>query len=412
MKNRLALFGIHASYLPTVLNAFASDAAAGRVRYDEADPADTFTPIRDMTDAQKREIDERGQDALGFSLARFARSELGDGIDSYMDLVYTNVLYAWAGSPIARAHTQENIFPASVLEQMTALSTAVAAPTPSLYMGARTLKRRFFLHVGPTNSGKTHAALRALAAAPTGVYAGPLRLLAHEIWERLNMGTIVPKGVDESQIRDEEVAGEEDTNLDTSGKAIIKKGLGKQKWVRETNMITGEEVKIVSPFAQVISCTVEMVNYATVYDVGVIDEIQLLSDPDRGFAWTAAVLGLNAAEIHLCGEATAIPLVRTLVESCGDSLEIREYTRLSPLVVEDQSLESDLGRVQAGDCLVAFSRGHIFRYKKELEEKGFRVATIYGRLPPEVRSEQADHFNTGKADVLVGSDALGLGLNL
>ncbi|KAF9042653.1 P-loop containing nucleoside triphosphate hydrolase protein [Hymenopellis radicata] len=330
-----------------------------------------------------------------------------------MDLVYTNVLYAWAGSPIAHAHTQtQAVFPASVLEQMTALSTAVAAPTPSFYLGARTLKRRFILHVGPTNSGKTHAALRALAAAPSGVYAGPLRLLAHEIWERLNMGSIVPKGVDESQIRDEEVAGEEDTNLDTSGKAIIKTGLGRQKWVRETNMITGEEIKSVSPFAQHISCTVEMLNFGVVYDVGVIDEIQLLSDPERGFAWTAAVLGLNAAEIHLCGEATAIPLIRALVESCGDSLEIHEYTRLSPLIVEDQSLEHDLGRIQAGDCIVAFSRSQIFRFKSELEAKGLRVATIYGRLPPEVRSEQADRFNTGKADVLVGSDALGLGLNL
>ena len=35
-------------------------------------------------------------------------------------------------------------------------------------------------HMGPTNSGKTHAALQALKAAETGVYCGPLRLLAWE----------------------------------------------------------------------------------------------------------------------------------------------------------------------------------------------------------------------------------------
>ena len=37
---------------------------------------------------------------------------------------------------------------------------------------------------------------RALAAAKTGVYGGPLRLLAAEIFERLNRGQIVPAGVD------------------------------------------------------------------------------------------------------------------------------------------------------------------------------------------------------------------------
>ena len=52
------------------------------------------------------------------------------------------------------------------------------------------------MHIGPTNSGKTYNALRALAAANSGVYGGPLRLLAHEIWERLNTGQIVPLGAE------------------------------------------------------------------------------------------------------------------------------------------------------------------------------------------------------------------------
>ena len=48
------------------------------------------------------------------------------------------------------------------------------------------MKRKFILHIGPTNSGKTHSALQALAAAPSGVYCGPLRLLANEVYERMN----------------------------------------------------------------------------------------------------------------------------------------------------------------------------------------------------------------------------------
>lgn len=44
-------------------------------------------------------------------------------------------------------------------------------------------------------------------------------------------------------------------------------------------------------------------------EVGIIDEIQLIRDPSRGWAWTRALLGLAADEIHLCGEFAAIPIV-------------------------------------------------------------------------------------------------------
>ena len=42
------------------------------------------------------------------------------------------------------------------------------------------------MHMGPTNSGKTYRALKCLEESESGIYAGPLRLLAHEIYERFN----------------------------------------------------------------------------------------------------------------------------------------------------------------------------------------------------------------------------------
>ena len=42
-------------------------------------------------------------------------------------------------------------------------------------------ERRFILHIGGTNSGKTYTAIERLKSAAKGVYAGPLRLLALEI---------------------------------------------------------------------------------------------------------------------------------------------------------------------------------------------------------------------------------------
>ena len=54
------------------------------------------------------------------------------------------------------------------------------------YPVARALQRRLVYHMGPTNSGKTYNALQAMRAAPSGVYCGPLRLLAMEIYDELN----------------------------------------------------------------------------------------------------------------------------------------------------------------------------------------------------------------------------------
>ena len=46
-------------------------------------------------------------------------------------------------------------------------------------------QRHFILHCGPTNSGKTYTALRHLATARRGLYAGPLRILCNEVREKM-----------------------------------------------------------------------------------------------------------------------------------------------------------------------------------------------------------------------------------
>eukprot|EP01034_Spumella_vulgaris_P038479 gene38479-47519_t len=59
------------------------------------------------------------------------------------------------------------------------------AEYPDSFEVASRLPRRFIALLGPTNSGKTHRAIDALAKAPSGIYLAPLRLLALENYERL-----------------------------------------------------------------------------------------------------------------------------------------------------------------------------------------------------------------------------------
>ena len=154
---------------------------------------------------------------------------------------------------------------------------------PEWYPATRAIQRTIHLHVGPTNSGKTYHALKRLEQAESGIYAGPLRLLAHEVYSRLNA-----KGKLCHLITgDERIMTESDTG--------------------ETNMS---------------SCTVEMVPVNREVEVAVVDEIQMIGSRERGWAWTQAVLGLKAKELHLCGEERAVPLVKELAATIGEKLEI------------------------------------------------------------------------------------------
>ena len=125
--------------------------------------------------------------------------------------------------------------------------------------------------------------------------------------------------------------------------------------------------------------------------------------------------GVKAKELHLCGEARTVPLIRALAASMGDKLEVHTYKRLSPLRTMSTSLKGDLSQLRKGDCIVVFSVVGIHAMKSQVEEKtGKRVAIVYGSLPPEIRAQQAALFNdpNNDYDILVASDAIGMGLNL
>lgn len=237
---------------------------------------------------------------------------------------------------------------------------------------ARAMKRKIVYHCGPTNSGKTYNALQRFMEAKKGVYCSPLRLLAMEVFDRVNASGVY------------------------------------------CSLVTGQEKKEF-PFSNHVACTVEMASTDELYEVAVIDEIQMIADPCRGYAWTRALLGLKADEIHLCGDPSVLNVVRKICSETGDELVEQRYERFKPLVVEAKTLEGDLKNVRSGDCIVAFSRREIFEVKLAIEKfTKHRCCVIYGALPPETRRQQATLFNEqdNEYDVLVASDAVGMGLNL
>lgn len=232
----------------------------------------------------------------------------------------------------------------------------------------RELRRHFIFHIGPTNSGKTFQALERLKEAACGVYLGPLRLLALEVYERMNeMG--VP-----------------------------------------CTMRTGQEC-IEEENSRVTASTIEVADFDENYDIAVIDEAQLVADTDRGHSWTKAVLGLRAEEIHICMSPAAEQVICHLVGLCGDDYEVRRYERKTELICEDRPFVFP-DDVREGDALIAFSKKSVLDVAGRLEEAGVSSSVIYGSLPPEIRRRQTRLFNRGKTKVAVATDAIGMGLNL
>lgn len=234
---------------------------------------------------------------------------------------------------------------------------------------ARRLTRRWIALLGPTNSGKTHRSIEAMAATEHAIYLSPLRLMALENQERIeSMG--VP-----------------------------------------CSLVTGEE-EIIREGATHFCCTVE--EFARFrhqhWDVVVVDEVQMMADPQRGWAWVDALVSAHTPKLMMTGPALIEPSLRTLCELCEDQLQVQRTKRLSPVEVAKHA--TTLERLEPGSLLVAFSRKLVLELKGMLESAGKSVSVVYGALSPEVRREQARRFREGEADIMVATDAVGMGLNL
>lgn len=236
------------------------------------------------------------------------------------------------------------------------------------FLQTREMKRRFILHIGPTNCGKTFHALERLKTAENGVYLGPLRLLALEVYEKMK----------EAQI--------------------------------PCTMLTGEE-RIYEDNSKIIASTVEMLDLDQKYDVAVIDEAQMIADSDRGHSWTRAILGVQAEEIHVCMSPAAERVVTHLITLCGDVYEKREYERKTALLCEEIPFQFPED-VQEGDALIVFTKRAVLDIAGRLERDGVKVSVIYGSLPPEIRRRQIRLFSEKETKVVVSTDAIGMGLNL
>jgi ATP-dependent RNA helicase SUPV3L1/SUV3 len=213
--------------------------------------------------------------------------------------------------------------------------------------------------LGPTNTGKTYAAIEAMLAHHNGVIGFPLRLLARENYDRV---------------------------VEKVGKAAVA-------------LVTGEE-KIIPAHARYFLCTVESMPLGKVFEFVGVDEIQLCADPDRGHTFTDRLLHARGAKLTMfMGAQTIEPLIRNILPQC----EIETRPRLSSLSYKGFK---KITRQPRRSAIVAFSLDDVYRFAELIRRQKGGAASVMGALSPRTRNAQVELFQSGEVDYLVATDAI------
>ncbi len=225
--------------------------------------------------------------------------------------------------------------------------------------------KRITAVLGPTNTGKTHLAVETMMEYESGILGFPLRLLAREIYD----------------------------------KCVDKVGLEK------VALITGEE-KIIPNSPKYFICTVESMPQEITVDFVAIDEIQMCTDHERGHIFTDRLLNFRGEKLTMfLGSHTMKNVITSLIENV-EFVSRERYSRLT------FSGYKKISRLNPKTALIAFSIDEVYAIAELVRRQKGGTAIIMGSLSPKTRNAQVKLYQSGDADFLVATDAIGMGLNM
>ena len=219
--------------------------------------------------------------------------------------------------------------------------------------------------LGPTNTGKTYLAIERMLTHPTGMIGFPLRLLARENYDRV------------AALRGAEAVA----------------------------LVTGEE-RIVPPKPSYWMCTVEAMPLDLKVDFLAVDEVQLAADRERGHVFTDRIEHARGRlETWLLGAETIRPLLQKLLPDAA-------FTTRPRLSTLGYSEPKRLGKLPPRTAVIVFSVRELYEVAARLRREQGGAALVFGALSPRTRNAQVGLYQAGEVDLLVATDAIGMGLNL
>jgi len=225
--------------------------------------------------------------------------------------------------------------------------------------------KRITAVLGPTNTGKTHLALETMLEYESGIIGFPLRLLAREVFD----------------------------------KCVNKVG------AENVALITGEE-KIIPKLPKYYICTVESMPQDMIVDFVAVDEIQMCTDHERGHIFTDRMLNARGEKLTMfLGSQT----MKSIISSLIDKIEFVSRERYSKLTYSGYK---KISRLNPKTALIAFSIDEIYAIAELVRRQKGGAAIIMGSLSPKTRNSQVELYQSGDANFLVATDAIGMGINM
>ena len=219
--------------------------------------------------------------------------------------------------------------------------------------------------LGPTNTGKTHLAVETMLGFDSGIIGFPLRLLAREIFDK-----------------------------------CIKK-VGAEK----VALITGEE-KIIPNSPKYFICTVESMPKDLNVDFIAVDEIQMCTDRERGHIFTDRLLNARGEKLTMfLGSHTMKQIIKSLIVDV-EFIKRERYSKLT------YSGYKKISRLNPKTALIAFSADEVYAIAELVRRQKGGAAIVMGSLSPKTRNSQVELYQSGDANFLVATDAIGMGINM
>ena len=153
-------------------------------------------------------------------------------------------------------------------------------------------------------------------------------------------------------------------------------------------------------------CTVEAMPLDLKVDFLGVDEVQLAADRERGHVFTSRIQGARGRlETWLLGAETARPLLHKLLPDAA-------FTTRPRLSTLSYSEPKRLGKLPPRTAVIVFSVRELYETAARLRRERGGAALVFGALSPRTRNAQVGLYQAGEVDLLVATDAIGMGLNL
>ena len=141
-------------------------------------------------------------------------------------------------------------------------------------------------------------------------------------------------------------------------------------------------------------------------DFVAVDEVQMCTDHERGHIFTERLINARGDKLTMFLGSHSM---QNVIASLIDDVEFVKRERFSKLTYSGYK---KISRLNPKTALIAFSIDEVYAIAELVRRQKGGAAIIMGSLSPKTRNSQVNLYQSGDANFLVATDAIGMGINM